>query len=88
MRKLAQTDSFRRELGKLLKQHRDLTDTIEKVFTLLRNDIYSTSLHTHKLHGKMGDSYACSINYNYRIIFSFDDKYIYLESIGSHDEVY
>lgn len=51
-------------------------------------DIFSPSLETHKLHGKMAKSYACSVNYYYRIVFSFDDQYIYLESIGSHDDVY
>ncbi len=88
MRKITFTDSFRRDLAKFLRQHKDLTETIEKVFRRLETDIHIPSLKTHKLHGRLKRSYACSINYEYRIAFSFDDKNVYLESIGSHDELY
>jgi mRNA-degrading endonuclease YafQ of YafQ-DinJ toxin-antitoxin module len=40
------------------------------------------------LHGQMSKSYGCDINYSYRIVFSFDEKFVYLESIGPHDDVY
>ena len=88
MRALTSSDSFIRELQKFFRSHRDLATTIERVFDLLENDIHTSTLHTHKLHGKLLGSYACKINHQYRIIFSFDEKNIYLKSIGSHDEVY
>ena len=88
MRTLAPSDSFMRDLQKFLRHHRDLSIVVEKVFDLLENDIRSSTLHTHKLHGNLSNSYACKINYQYRTIFSFDEKNVYLKSIGSHDEVY
>lgn len=80
--------AFERKLIKLLKSHKELDVDITCAIKLLGKDINSPSLKTHKLHGSMSTSYACSVNYNYRIVFSFDSKYIYLESIGTHDEVY
>lgn len=58
------------------------------VIRILSKDVSHPSLKTHKLHGRVGKSYACSINYDYRIVFSYDDKFIYLKSIGNHDDVY
>lgn len=80
--------SFERKLVKFLKLHKELDPDVTRVVRLLELDINSPLLKTHKLHGKMSVSYACKINYNFRIIFSFDSKYVYLESIGSHDDVY
>ena len=67
---------------------KSLRKSVSKALELLKDDVYSVSLKTHKLHGSMGKSYACNIDYNYRIVFSFDDELIYLESIGSHDDIY
>lgn len=88
MRKITFTDSFRKDLAKFLRQHQDLTGTIEKVFRFLETDVHTPSLRTHKLHGSLQKSYSCSVTYGYRIAFSFDDRYVYLESIGTHDEIY
>ena len=79
---------FERRLVKFIKTHPELKSEIPKILLMLSKDIRTPSLSTHKLHGKMKDSYGCNINYRYRIIFSFDDDYVYLESIGSHDDVY
>ena len=51
-------------------------------------------LETHKLKGKLLDSWACSIGYDLRIIFDFvksetqKEEDIFLIGIGTHDEVY
>jgi addiction module RelE/StbE family toxin len=82
------TEAFERRLVRFLKQHRELAENIKDVFRLLEADIHHPNLKTHKLHGKMKSSYACSINYHYRIVFKFDQKYIYPDSIGDHDDVY
>ena len=55
---------------------------------------FAPQLETHKLKGKLLDSWACSVGYDLRIIFDFvksetqkeDD--IFLIGIGKHDEVY
>jgi len=79
---------FERRLTKFLGFHPDLKKQIKEILKLLSQDVHSPSLKTHKLHGKLGSSYACSINHYYRIVFSFDENFVYLESVGSHDDVY
>lgn len=61
---------------------------VHMTFNLIERDIFFPRLLTHKLHGKLSSTYACSIDRKYRLLFSFDAKYIYLESIGTHDELY
>ncbi|MDZ4299899.1 MAG: hypothetical protein U1A26_03180 [Candidatus Sungbacteria bacterium] len=41
---------------------------------LFRKNPFDPLLHTHKLHGPLSDFYAYSVDHNYRIIFSFQDK--------------
>ena len=50
----------------------------------------SKSLKTHKLKGDLKEVYACSLDYQYRIILNIViiDNVIYLIDIGTHDEVY
>ena len=63
-------------------------EKLNKTLNTLQIDVFDSTLGTHKLHGNMGDFYACKINYDYRIIFNFTDTEIVLHSIGTHDEVY
>ena len=79
---------FEKRLLKLLRYNGNIKDDVRKTIGLLEKDVFIPSLKTHKLHGSMSKVYACSVNYDFRIIFSFDSKYVYLESIGTHDEVY
>jgi mRNA-degrading endonuclease YafQ of YafQ-DinJ toxin-antitoxin module len=88
MRNIFQSPGFQAELAKFIRKHPELKPNIVKALKLLRTDIRTPSLGTHKLHGALSDSYACNINYYYRLVFSFDDNLIYPESIGSHDDVY
>ncbi|MBP6858464.1 MAG: type II toxin-antitoxin system mRNA interferase toxin, RelE/StbE family [Candidatus Pacebacteria bacterium] len=80
--------AFERRLEKFLNYHPNMDSDVKRALKFLVRDVHYPRLKTHKLHGKMKESYACSINYQYRISFTFDEKYIYLESIGSHDDVY
>jgi len=88
MRTVAISEAFDRRLFRFLKQHRDLEKKVNEILRLLEIDLNTSSLKTHKLHGKMHEFYGCSINYHYRIVFKFDNDFIYPESIGSHDDVY
>jgi addiction module RelE/StbE family toxin len=88
MSKLILSEAFQRKLSRFIKSHKELTSDINSVFVLLEKDINSPSLKTHKLKGKLAMFYSCSINYHYRIIFLIEKDYIYLHSIGSHDDVY
>jgi addiction module RelE/StbE family toxin len=82
------TDAFERRLTRFLKQHRELAEHVKEMFRKLEVDVHDPKLKTHKLHGKLKTSYTCSVNHNYRIVFKFDEKYVYPDSIGSHDDVY
>jgi mRNA-degrading endonuclease YafQ of YafQ-DinJ toxin-antitoxin module len=88
MRKIFASSVFSRRLRKFLAFHPELKKDVIKILSLLQTNIDSPKLHTHKLHGKMNKSYACSINFQYRLVFSYDETSIYPEYIGSHDEVY
>ncbi|WP_417914692.1 type II toxin-antitoxin system YafQ family toxin [Candidatus Electronema sp. JM] len=59
---------------------------------LLSEDAFHPLLRTHKLKGNLEGSWACSVAYDLRIVFSFVDyagsEAILLEAIGTHDEVY
>ncbi len=63
MRTLTPTDSFIRDLQKFLKRHRDLSVKVETILALLEDDVYTSILHTHKLHGRLSKSYACKIDH-------------------------
>lgn len=88
MRIIFPSDPFDRKLVRFLKQHRELAVDVKETFRRLETDVFDSKLKTHKLHGNLKDSYACSVNYRYRIVFEFDDKYVYPDSIGPHDDVY
>ncbi len=88
MRILVAPPTFLSRLRKFLKYHPDLKERVAKTLRSLKQDLHAPSLGSHKLHGRLGASWGCDINRQYRIVFSFDDKHVYLESIGDHDDVY
>jgi len=61
---------------------------------LLALDVFDPQLKTHKLHDQLESLWACSVEYDCRIVFTFEpdpesiEDMIVLIDIGSHDEVY
>jgi mRNA interferase YafQ len=94
MRALIWGSSFKRALKKAVRQRPDLAPKIEKVLERLAADPFDPALRTHKLKGDLAGSWACTVEYDCRIVFDFahnsmsqqDD--ILLFDIGKHDEVY
>ena len=78
------TSKFEREYRKLPSKIKAEAEEKERIF---RNDPFDPILKTHKLHGKLKDFSAFSINYKYRIIFEIsDDKsFSYFHSVSDHD---
>lgn len=78
------TPKFRKEYSKLPDNIKDLFEEKESLF---REDVFNVSLKTHKLHGKFDGYLSFSINYKYRIIFSYTEnkKDVKFHSIGTHD---
>jgi len=94
MRTLIWGKTFVRAFKRTIKRHPTLIKDIENTLRLLAKDPFVPQLGTHKLKGKLSGSWACSVGYDWRIIFDFvkrekqkEDDILLLE-IGTHDEVY
>ncbi|MDT3738314.1 MAG: type II toxin-antitoxin system mRNA interferase toxin, RelE/StbE family [Candidatus Kapabacteria bacterium] len=91
---LVWSNKFTKKIRKITKFKPELIPKIELVLCKLEVDPFDTSLSTHKLKGKLNGSLACTIDYDYRLIFEFQTNIetlkteILLSSIGTHDEVY
>ena len=57
-------------------------------------DPFHPTLHTHKLKGELAGAWACTVEYDNRIIFELvsnpqtGEEEILLTTMGTHDEVY
>lgn len=94
MSTLVWSSGFKRSFKRAIRRKPDLHDKIEHALELLSNDPFSPLLHTHKLRGDLAGSWACTVDFEYRIVFEFvrdpesQDEMILLEAVGTHDEVY
>jgi len=94
MRPLVITAKFRRAYKRLGQKSSRLQNSVDDALRKMEIDVFSTSLGTHKLSGKLFGLWACSCGYDCHIVFSIevDEKtgreVILLLDIGSHDEVY
>jgi addiction module RelE/StbE family toxin len=92
--KIGWTPKSSRAFKRLVKRNPQLRVSIEQTLQKMVEDIYHPSLKTHKLMGELADTWSCSIDYSYRILFEFvsdpetEEMAILLLNIGSHDEVY
>jgi len=84
--KIVLDDKFYRKVGKLSRDDRQLTRSIEKVLRLIRENINHPSLRLHKLSGSK--HYSISVDMSIRIIAKIDHNVVYLLEIGKHEEVY
>lgn len=93
MRTLIWSNTFLRAFKRLMRKQPDIRKEVEETLKLLIQDPFIPQLETHKLKGKLSGSWACSVGYNFRIIFDFignkqKEIDIFLITIGAHDEVY
>ena len=93
-RDLVLTAKFERAYRKFLRRDHGLQKRIEAVLHQMEEDIFFTSLGTHKLSGTLAGLRACACGYDCRIVFAFEhdpdsnNEVIVLLDIGSHDEIY
>jgi mRNA-degrading endonuclease YafQ of YafQ-DinJ toxin-antitoxin module len=80
--------SFSRQLKKIIKNNEELEHKVFTVLDILKIDIFEPSLFTHRLSGPLKKYYSARITFTLRVLFYFDDDYIYLIDIGDHDNVY
>jgi addiction module RelE/StbE family toxin len=94
MRTLVFSSSFKRSFNSLIRRDPNLEAKITNRLKILVVDPFHSSLKTHKLKGKLSGVWACTIEYDCRLVFNFkkypdsDTEEILLIDIGSHDEVY
>ncbi|NEO73600.1 type II toxin-antitoxin system mRNA interferase toxin, RelE/StbE family [Moorena sp. SIO3H5] len=94
MTNLIVTSSFKRAFKAIIKRQPNLKPKIEGKLRLLADNPYNPILRTHKLKGKLSGAWACSVEYDCRLIFNFEqnpdtlEEEILLIDIGTHDEVY
>lgn len=91
-RLLLRSNSFVRAARRIVKKRPAAAEDIRFALALLAQDAFHPQLRTHKLKGKLQESWACSAGYDLRIVFSFvrqgEAEAILLETIGTHEEVY
>lgn len=94
MRRLAWDSSFRRAFRRHTRRDLDLQNRIFRVLDRLLEDPFHPALKSHKLSGQLRGMWACWVEHDCRIIFTFvpdpeaDEDMIVLIDLGTHDEVY
>jgi addiction module RelE/StbE family toxin len=81
--------TFQRAFRKRIKGNTDLQARFWQKIEQFQQDPFQPTLRTHKLSGKMKNTWSFSIEYDARVIFYFTDdgKAVFID-IGTHDEVY
>jgi mRNA-degrading endonuclease YafQ of YafQ-DinJ toxin-antitoxin module len=91
-RVLLRSGAFVRTARKAIRKNPTDIAELQAALELLEADAFHPHLRTHKLHGDLKDSWACSAGYDLRIVFGFVQhegvEAILLEAVGTHDEVY
>jgi mRNA interferase YafQ len=94
MRSLVWENSFKRAFKRVIRKNPQLQEKIFAVLELLLFDPFSSPLKAHKLKGQLEGLWACWVEYDCRIIYTFRtesgsrEEMIVLIDIGTHDEVY
>jgi addiction module RelE/StbE family toxin len=91
-RQLLRSTAFVRAARRVAKRNPGVVDELRTTLELLSEDAFNTRLRTHKLKGPFADSWACSVSYEIRIVFTFVEfegaEAILLQTVGTHEEVY
>lgn len=94
MRTLLKAESFKRAVKRRCKNRPQLQAKVLATLTALEVDPFNPILKTHKLQGDLKDYWACTVEYDFRIVFTFHklegeaEEAIVLIDVGTHDEVY
>lgn len=83
MHKILYSKNFINQFEKLPENIQ--SDVYNKI-DIFKKDNKHPSLKTHKLHGELVGYFSFSINYDLRIVFSYEEnKEIHFHKIGNHD---
>ncbi len=92
-RRLIWDSSFRRAMKQRIRRDPRLRQRVEEVLAALAENPFEPGLQVHKLRGRLDGLWACTVEYDCRIVFAFEpdlpnEDAVVLIDIGSHDEVY
>lgn len=85
---------FKRTFKKIISSTPEKKQKLVHTLNDLSENAFATHLRTHKLKGDLKNCWACYVEYDIRIVFTFvsneetKEQEILLLNIGSHDEVY
>jgi mRNA interferase YafQ len=91
---LAWGTSFRRAFKRYTRRNLARQKRVFETLKELADDPFHPALKTHKLSGELKGLWACSVEYDCRIVFAFEpdpdtgEEMIVLIDLGTHDEVY
>ena len=94
MRTLVWSSGFTRAFRRAVARRPGLRARIERTLRQLADNPFHPSLHSHKLKGHLAGIWACTVDYNNRVLFEFvegsesEEDDIHLLTMGAHDEVY
>jgi mRNA-degrading endonuclease YafQ of YafQ-DinJ toxin-antitoxin module len=94
VRTLVWSSAFVRALRRAIRRQPALRERVEQTLSQLAEDAFHASLHSHKLKGELAGVWACTVDYDNRILFEFvqnpesGEEEVHLLAIGTHDEVY
>lgn len=94
MRTLVWSAAFTRALKRAARRQPGLKEAVQRTLEQLVQEPFHPTLHTHKLKGELQGTWACTVDYDNRILFEFaqnpatGDEEILLLTLGTHDEVY
>ena len=94
MKTLVWSSRFVRAFSRVVRRQPELRTKIERPLRQLAEEPFHPSLHSHKLKGELAGVWACTVDYDNRILFEFVQgsesgaEEICLLTMGTHDEVY
>lgn len=88
-RKIARIEYTPRFLRSFQKLSLGIQEKVGVRDAIFQINAFDPRLNIHKFHGKREGEWAYSIDYEYRIVFDFDNDgaVVYLD-VGTHDELY
>ena len=83
-----------RAFKRAVRRQPELRTRVEYILKQLAEDPFHPALHSHKLKGELAGAWACTVDYDNRILFELvrnpesGEEEILLLTMGTHDEVY
>ena len=94
MRTLVWSATFVRAFKRTSRRQPELRARVERALQQLAEDPFDPALRSHKLKGKLAGTWACTVDYDSRILFEFaqnpvsGEEELLLLTMGTHEEVY